>query len=121
MSVQIDFCSSDVTTTAVINNPPKKTSIGFRPLGDRVLIRVLPPNDEMKNGLYVPDTAKEKPQEGEVLAVGNGRVFNGERIPLDVRVGQRVSFGKYSGNEIEVKNERLLILQEPELHGYYED
>ena len=93
----------------------------LRPLGDRVLVRVTPEEDVMVNGLYQPDTAKEKPQEGTVVAVGKGRLKNGERIPVDVSVGMVITFGKYSGNEIKVDGETLLLLQEDEIQGeYYE-
>jgi|ERR1700693_305220 len=91
----------------------------LRPLHDRVLVRVTPETDEMVNGLYQPDTAKEKPQEGVVVAVGKGRTKNGERIPLDVTVGSTVVFGKYSGNEVKVLGEKLLLIQEDELMGEY--
>ena len=92
----------------------------LRPLADRVLVRVLPEKDD-GNLIQLPDSAKEKPQEGEVLAVGNGRIVNGERIPIDVKVGQRIMFGKYSGNEVQVSGERLLLLQESELQGCFEE
>jgi len=93
----------------------------LRPLYDRLLIRV---NDKSKdvfvNGVLLPESAVEKPHEGEVIAVGNGRIVNGERIPVDAKVGDVVVYGKYSGNEVEVSGEKLLLLQESELMGVYE-
>jgi chaperonin GroES len=91
----------------------------LRPLGDRVLVRVLPQKDEAVNGLYHPDEAKEKPQEGIVIAVGNGRIKDGARIPVDVSEGNLVTFGKYSGNEVNVLGEKLLLLSENEIMGEY--
>ena len=84
-------------------------------LHDRVLIRRLEEKETVKGGIIIPDTAKEKPQEGEVVAVGAGRIEKGARIPLDVKVGDRVLFGKYSGNEIKVDDEDFLILKEDEI------
>src|ERR1700732_1013380 len=80
-------CETPGVAVAVAASIPR-----LRPLADRVLVRVLPESDEMVNGLVIPDAAKEKPQEGEVLAVGNGRIVNGERVPIDVRVGQKILF-----------------------------
>jgi len=86
----------------------------IQPLGDRLVVKVAEIAEEKtKSGLYVPDTAKEKPQEGEVLAVGPGaRDEKGERIPMDVKVGDRVIFSKYSGTEVKVDGEEYLILSE---------
>ena len=86
-----------------------------KPLGDRVLIQPLEEKEAKKGGIIIPDTAKEKPQEGEVIAVGAGKIEKGERIPLDVKVGDRVLFGKYSGTEIKVEDEDYLILREDEI------
>ena len=69
----------------------------------------------VKGGIIIPDTAKEKPQEGEVIAVGAGKIEKGERIPLDVKAGDRILFGKYSGNEIKIDDEEYLILREDEI------
>jgi chaperonin GroES len=93
----------------------------LRPLGDRISVRVLPQVDEMVNGMYIPDTAKEKPQEGIVVEVGNGRVVNGERIPVDVKKGQQILFGKYAGNEVSYGGDKLLILQENEVQAVFEE
>lgn len=100
--------------------PTLVKKLRLRPLVDRVLVRVLIPEEELVNGLVIPDSAKEKPQEGLVLAVGNGQIKNGERLPVDVRVGQRVLFGKYSGNEVKLDNEILLLLREDEIMGCFE-
>ena len=90
-------------------------AVNVTPLHDRVLIRRLEEKETVKGGIIIPDTAKEKPQEGEVVAVGAGRIEKGARIPLDVKVGDRVLFGKYSGNEIKVDEEDFLILKEDEI------
>jgi chaperonin GroES len=97
----------------------EEKKLKLRPLVDRVLVRVLPETDELQNGLVIPDEAKEKPQSGVVLAVGKGRIVNGERIPVDVSVGAVIVFGRYSGNEIKFLGEKLLLLQESELMGEY--
>ena len=89
--------------------------MAFRPLGDRVLVRRVEEEEKTKGGIIIPDTAKEKPQEGEVIAVGAGKREKGERVPLDVNVGDRVLFGKYSGSEIKIDGEELLILREEEI------
>lgn len=85
------------------------------PLHDRVLVKRIEEKETVKGGIIIPDTAKEKPQEGEVIAAGPGRIEKGERIPLDVAPGDRVLFGKYSGNEIKIENEEYLILKEDEI------
>ncbi len=90
----------------------------FKPLGNRMLVRRIKEEDTMKNGLYIPDTAKEKPQEGEVLAVGPGKLNEaGVRIALEIAVGDRVLFGKYNGTEIKMNGEPLLILEDHEIYG----
>jgi len=87
--------------------------VKIQPLGDRIVVKVLEQVEKTKSGLYVPDTAKDKPQEGEVLAIGPGaRNEKGERIPMDVKVGDRVVFSKYGGNEIKLDGEEYLILSE---------
>jgi len=90
-------------------------AVNVTPLHDRVLVRRLEEKETVKGGIIIPDTAKEKPQEGEIIAVGAGKIEKGERIPLDVKVGDRVLFGKYSGNEIRVEDEEYLILKEDEI------
>ena len=89
--------------------------MNITPLHDRVLLRRLEEKETAKGGIIIPDTAKEKPQEGEVIAVGAGKREKGERVPLDVNVGDRVLFGKYSGSEIKIDGEELLILREEEI------
>ena len=96
-----------------------QTSItgALAPLADRVVIKALEETETMRGALYIPDTAKEKPQQGEVVAAGPGKFDEkgGQRIPMDVKVGDRVLYGKYSGTEITVNNERLLILRESDV------
>lgn len=85
------------------------------PLHDRVLVKRIEEKETARGGIIIPDTAKEKPQEGEVVAVGSGRREKGELIPLDVKAGDRVLFGKYSGTEIKVEDQEYLILKEEEI------
>ncbi|MCL6449776.1 MAG: co-chaperone GroES [Acetobacteraceae bacterium] len=85
----------------------------LRPLGDRVVVQVIEQEERTKGGIVLPDTAKEKPQQGKVLAVGSGRVLdNGEKVPLEVKVGDRIIFSKYSGSEVKLEGEEILILSE---------
>ena len=87
-----------------------------RPLHDRLLVRRIEPKETAKGGIIIPDTAKEKPQEGEVLAAGNGKILeNGTKVALDVKVGDKILFGKYSGTEIKLDGEDVLILREDEV------
>jgi chaperonin GroES len=89
-----------------------------RPLHDRVIIKRVEEQETVRGGIIIPDTAKEKPQEGEVMAAGTGkRLENGQIIPLEVKAGDRVLFGKYSGTEIKLEGEELLILREDEILG----
>jgi len=90
-------------------------AVNITPLHDRVLVRRLEEKEVVKGGIIIPDTAKEKPQEGEVIAVGSGRREKGELIPLDVKPGDRILFGKYSGNDIKIDDEEYLILKEDEI------
>jgi chaperonin GroES len=88
----------------------------IQPLSDRVVIKALEETEEMRGGLYIPDTAKEKPQQGEVVAVGPGKVSDeGTRIEMDVSVGNRVLYGKYSGTEVTVDGDQYLILRESDI------
>src|SRR5664280_2042706 len=90
----------------------------FRPLHDRVVIRRIEGEDKTKGGIIIPDTAKEKPQEGEVIAVGPGaRDEAGERIPMDVQAGDRILFGKWSGSEVKLDGEDLLIMKDSDILG----
>jgi chaperonin GroES len=90
-------------------------AVNVTPLHDRVLIRRIEEKETVKGGIIIPDTAKEKPQEGEVIAVGAGKMEKGQRIPLDVKSGDRVLFGKYSGTDIKIQDEEYLILREEEI------
>ena len=92
-----------------------------RPLHDRILIKRIEEKETVKGGIIIPDTAKEKPQEGEVIAVGGGKkTEEGKVIPLDVKAGDRILFGKYSGTEIKIENEEYLIIREEEVLGVIE-
>jgi chaperonin GroES len=92
------------------------TKINVQPLGDRVLVKPLEAGNKTKSGIVLPDTAKEKPQEGEVVAVGKGRLLeNGEIRPLEVKVGDKVLYGKYSGTEITINDQEYLILREEDI------
>jgi chaperonin GroES len=93
----------------------------IRPLQDRVIVRRLEEEEKTKGGIIIPDTAKEKPQEGKVIAVGKGKVTEeGKVIPLDVKPGDKILFGKYSGTEIKVEGEELLIMREEDILGIIE-
>jgi chaperonin GroES len=93
----------------------------FRPLHDRVLVKRVKEEEKTKGGIIIPDTAQEKPQEGEVVAVGPGaRDEDGERIELDVRVGDRILFGKWSGTDVKIDGEELLIMKESDIMGVIE-
>ncbi len=93
----------------------------IRPLHDRILVKRLEEEEKTKGGIIIPDSAKEKPIEGEVIAVGNGRVLdNGETRPLAVKEGDRVLFGKYAGTEIKIEGEELLMMREDDVLGVIE-
>ena len=90
----------------------------IRPLYDRIVVKRIEEKEQMQGGLYIPDSAKEKPQEGEVVAVGKGkRLEDGKVIPLDVQPGDRILFGKYSGSDIKLDGEEYLIMREDEVLG----
>jgi chaperonin GroES len=92
--------------------------IKFRPLHDRVVVRRVESEEKTAGGIIIPDTAKEKPSEGEVIAVGpGGRDENGKLTPMDVKVGDRILFGKWSGTEVKLNNEDLLIMKESDIMG----
>jgi len=91
------------------------------PLADRVVVRPEPAEDQTESGLYIPDTAKEKPVRGTVVAVGPGRVENGQRIDMSVREGDSVLYGKYAGTEISLNGEDILIMKESDLFGRIEE
>ena len=97
---------------------PTKNAAGVKvaPLADRVVVKPLEEAEQMRGGLYIPDTAKEKPQQGEIVAVGPGRFDDkGNRLPVEVKVGDKVLYGKYSGTEVTVEGEQLLILRESDV------
>jgi chaperonin GroES len=88
----------------------------LQPLADRVLVKPIEKEEKTKSGIYLPDTAKEKPQEGEIMAVGPGKMTDdGKRIPMDLKVGDRVIYAKYGGTEIKVDEEELMILRESDI------
>jgi chaperonin GroES len=92
------------------------TDLKVKPLADRVVVKPLEEAEQMRGGLYIPDTAKEKPQQGEVIAVGPGKMTeDGKRIPAEVKSGDRVLYGKYSGTEVTVGEEQYLILRETDV------
>ena len=95
--------------------------MAFRPLHDRVVVRRIEAEEKTKGGIIIPDSAKEKPSEGEVVAVGSGKVTDkGEVRKLEVKAGDRILFGKYSGNEIKIDGDELIILREDEILGILE-
>ena len=93
----------------------RASPVKIGPLMDRVVIRSLEHVEPTRGGLFIPETAKEKPQHGEVVAVGPGRFDDGKRVPMDVKVGDKVLYGKYSGTEVTVDGEQLLILRESDV------
>jgi chaperonin GroES len=93
----------------------------IRPLADRVIVKRIEEEEKTKGGIIIPDSAKEKPQEGKIIAVGKGKMLeDGKVIPLDVKVGDRILFGKYSGNEIKIDGEEHLIMREEDILGIIE-
>ena len=94
-----------------------KSAIGSKvtPLADRVVVKPLEEAEQMRGGLYIPDTAKEKPQQGEIVAVGPGKYEDGKLAPMSVKVGDRVLYGKYSGTEVTIEGENVLILRESDV------
>ena len=90
-------------------------TLNITPLHDRVLVRRLEEKETAKGGIIIPDTAKEKPHEGEVIAVGAGKLEKGHRVPLDVKIGDRILFGKYTGNDIKIDDQEYLIFREEEI------
>jgi chaperonin GroES len=98
------------------------TKTKLRPLGDKVVVRPTQREETTKSGIVLPDTAKEKPQEGTIIAVGTGRLLeNGQRVPLDVKEGQKVLFAKYAGTEVKIDSEELLILSEKDILAVVEE
>jgi chaperonin GroES len=93
----------------------KEMTMNVTPLHDRVLVRRLEEKETRERGVIIPDTAKERPQKGKVMAVGAGEIVKGKRIPVDLKVGDRILFGKYTGNDITIDNQEYLILREEEI------
>ncbi|HZX46953.1 MAG TPA: co-chaperone GroES [Clostridia bacterium] len=89
--------------------------MNIKPLGDRVVVKVLEKEETTKSGIVLPEAAKEKPQEGEVLAVGSGELVEGKRIPLEVKVGDRVIYSKYAGTEVKMDDQEYLILRQSDI------
>src|SRR3989475_10547388 len=92
-----------------------RTNLKICPLADRVAIKPLEETETMKGGLYIPDTAKEKPIQGEVIAVGTGRREKGEVVPMELKVGDRVVYGKYSGTQVELEGEEVILIKESDV------
>ena len=92
-----------------------QTNTKVAPLADRVVVKALEDTEQMRGGLFIPDTAKEKPQQGEIIAVGPGRYEKNVRVPMELKVGDKVLYGKYSGTEVTIDNEQLLILRESDV------
>jgi chaperonin GroES len=109
---------------SLTNTQFSSVEVGFmkiRPLYDRIVVKRIEQKEQMQGGLYIPDSAKEKPQEGEVAAVGKGkRLEDGKVVPLDVQVGDRILFGKYSGSDIKLDGEEYMIMREDEVLGILE-
>jgi chaperonin GroES len=118
---QLSFIPKSPTFSGKIERRLTSMATNIRPLHDRVIVRRLEEGEQVRGGIIIPDTAKEKPQEGEVVAVGEGKYKeDGSRQTLDVKAGDRVLFGKYSGSEIKIDGEELLIMREDEILGIIE-
>ncbi len=110
-------------STAALKKGASKgaSTVNIRPLHDRVIVRRLDEDSKSPGGIVIPDTAKEKPSQGEVVAVGNGKILdNGDTRPLDVKPGDKVLFGKYSGTEVRLGSEELLVMREEDIMGVVE-
>src|SRR5467141_1282076 len=110
---------------SIVNQQPNLNGgqcfMKIRPLDDRIVVKRIEQQEQLQGGLYIPDSAKEKPQEGEVVAVGKGkRLEDGKVVPLDVQVGDRILFGKYSGSDIKLDGDEFLIMREDEVLGILE-
>jgi chaperonin GroES len=92
-----------------------RTKTKIFPLADRLAIRPLDETEEMRGGLYIPDTAKEKPIQGEIIAVGPGRLEKGQRVPMELKVGDRVVYGKYTGSPVELDDEEIILIKESDV------
>ncbi|MEN3012476.1 MAG: co-chaperone GroES [Dictyoglomus thermophilum] len=96
--------------------------VKLRPIGDRVVVKVIEQEEKTKGGIVLPDTAKEKPQQGKVIAVGTGRILdNGQKVPLEIKEGDRVIFAKYAGTEVKIEGEEYLILSERDILAVIEE
>ena len=97
------------------------TAVRLKPLGDRVLVKAIEKKDEIRSGIIIPDTAKEKPQEGEVIATGKGKITeDGKLIPMDVKAGDKILYGKYSGTEVKIEGQEYLIMHQEDILGIVE-
>jgi chaperonin GroES len=97
------------------------TAVRLRPLGDRVIVKPIEKKDEVRGGLIIPDTAKEKPQEGEIIAAGKGKIGDdGKLIPMDVKAGDKILYGKYSGTEVKMDGQEFLIMHQDDILGIVE-
>jgi chaperonin GroES len=92
-----------------------KTATTVKPLSDRVVVKALEEAEQMRGGLFIPDTAKEKPQQGEIIAVGPGKYEDGKLVPMTLKVGDKVLYGKYSGTEVTLNSDQVLILRESDV------
>ena len=100
---------------------PAATAVRLRPLGDRVIVKPIEKKDEVRSGLIIPDTAKEKPQEGEIIAAGKGKIGeDGKLIPMDVKAGDKILYGKYSGTEVKLDGQEYLIMHQDDILGIVE-
>ncbi len=97
------------------------TAVRLKPLGDRVLVKAVEKKEEIRSGIIIPDTAKEKPQEGEVVAAGKGKIAeDGKLIPMDVKAGDKILYGKYTGTEIKIEGQEFIIMHQDEILGIIE-
>ena len=97
------------------------TAVRLKPLGDRVLVKPVEKKDEIRSGIIIPDTAKEKPQEGDVVAVGKGKIADdGKLVPMDVKAGDKILYGKYSGTEVKIEGQEYLIMHQDDILGSVE-
>src|SRR5260370_15884770 len=112
---------SDIRPNRLLSFHQWRCSVKIRPLYDRIVVKRIEQQEQLQGGLYIPDSAKEKPQEGEVVAVGKGkRLEDGRVVPLDVQVSDRILFGKYSGSDIKLDGDEFLIMREDEVLGVLE-
>ena len=97
------------------------TAVRLKPLGDRVLVKPVEKKDEIRSGIIIPETAKEKPQEGEVIAAGKGKIAeDGKLVPMDVKAGDKILYGKYSGTEVRIEGQEYLIMHQEDILGIVE-